>query len=274
MYDGTIAIGWILIHTHLLAQQQPGLPRADCSSPQTILQRYINAVGGEAALGRTQTRVIEASETEPYSFKPNEFATYEHTIKWKAPRKVAVTRLHVLAIPGAGRASVEFRFNGHDWSNSDGRASRNEENTQPRIRKLRADVAYNDYPDKMMWRVVANPLMVAGLDRMYVDLAAAPDQSSSSLCAVRATAVDQWGAQRNDTLYFGAQDGLLTRWEIQLGAPPNPRHVNFEFGDYRQAGAVKIPFEIYFDLFKARFRLTKVIPDMPIPDQDFEPKQP
>jgi hypothetical protein len=58
-----------------------------------------------------------------------------------------------------------------------------------------------------------------------------------------------------------------------MGLPGSETHTQFQFDDYRQYGPVKIPSSIYFDFYKATFRLTKVVPNPLLSDGEFVPKQ-
>lgn len=54
------------------------------------------------------------------------------------------------------------------------------------------------------------------------------------------------------------------------GGPPAAQiYVQFQFGDYRQAGAVTFPFSVYFDFYKATFRYTHVVSNKALPGSDF-----
>jgi hypothetical protein len=41
-------------------------------------------LGGLAALNQVQTLVVEARETEPHTFSPQDTAHYQYQFKWKA----------------------------------------------------------------------------------------------------------------------------------------------------------------------------------------------
>jgi hypothetical protein len=248
---------------------------ADCSSPKVILQRYVDAVGGNVAIHQIQTRTIEARESEPYTFKPQDLATYRYTFKWKAPNRVAVKWKHIVPmfkVP-VPFASATFIFDGEAWSNFDGRASRNEETTPLWRRKLKHDYPFNEDPQNMMYRIAADPLMIARANELYSDLEADQDPTSyPGLCILRANGPDAWGQKRRDNLYFDAISGILRTWEIQAGSPAHKVYFHFRFDDYRQVGAVKFPFYVYFDFYKATFRYTKVVHNQSLSDSDFVPK--
>jgi len=245
-----------------------------CSSPEVVLQRYVDAVGGNAAIREIQTRTMEARETESYSFASS-LANYTYKFKWKAANRVVVKWTHVESMPllkiPVPFASATFIFDGEAWSNSDGRASRNERNTPLWLRKLRSDFPYNDYPHFMMYRIAADPLMIVRANELYSNFEADQDPTSyPGFCILHAIGTNELRQKRRDNLYFDAVSGLLKTWEIQAGMQKN--QVHFQFDDYRQVGAVMFPFYVYFDYYNSTFRYTKVVHNQPVSDSDFVSK--
>jgi hypothetical protein len=92
------------------------------------------------------------------------------------------------------------------------------------------------------------------------------------VCVVRATRSDQWRNERQDTLTFDAVSGLLRSWDIQTGLPSKKRSVQFQFNDYRQLGAIKFPYYVYFDFNDTVFRYTSVVHNKHLPDSEFREK--
>src|SRR5690349_2672444 len=58
----------------------------DCLSTERILRRYVDALGGQAALSAIDTRTSEAEALEP-SFKPGHPDKRRYIFQWKAPDK-------------------------------------------------------------------------------------------------------------------------------------------------------------------------------------------
>lgn len=247
------------------AAAQTGSP-AGCATPELILQHYVASLGGEAVVNQVQTLVIQARESEPHTFNPASTAHYSYQLKWKSSNRVAVKQSRFLD-------TLHFIFDGTAWSNSNGKVSHNEDRT-PKVRqKLRADYPYNDYPEFMMFRVVADPILLATNGDLYSGFEARQDPLHPGICVLRAKGTNDCGAERHDMLYFDANSGFLKTWEIQIGAPGHVVYTHFQFDDYRQCGAVRIPFSIYFDFYKATFRFTKVVPNAPLSDTEFLPKE-
>lgn len=230
----------------------------ECASPEIVIARYVAAIGGEAALDQVRTLVIDANESEPHTFNPQETAHNRYTFKWRYPNQVVAQQHYFVG-------SSAFIFDGTGWTNFDGRVSHNEDNTPAWRRKLRVDYPYNDYPSFLMFRVVANPLLLATTKNLYRGFEAIPGPPET--CVLKASGTDEWGRERQDTLSFDAKSGFLQTWAIQAGIEAT--HLHFQFDDYRQAGVVKIPFSIYFDFYKATFRLTKVVPNAALSDTEF-----
>jgi hypothetical protein len=120
-FQVSICLGLALISTCAEAQEndRPSV----CSSPEVVLQRYVDAVGGKAVSG-IQTRTITAKEsnlgfgTEHYIYK----------VKWKAPNKVAVgSTPYFFGILPVSYPNGTFIFDGKGWSDFDRRRSRNDE---------------------------------------------------------------------------------------------------------------------------------------------------
>jgi hypothetical protein len=244
-----------------------------CSSPDVVLQRYVDAVGGKAVYG-IQTRAITAREsnlgfgTEHYIYK----------FKWKAPNKVAVgSTPYFFGVLPVSYPNGTFIFDGVGWSDFDRRRSRNDENVSQRQRELTAKYLYNEGPYFLELRVVADPLILTRANELYSSFEVDTKSTEApGLCILRANQVRLWRNQRQDILYFDAVSGLLKTWKIQTGFPPQNTLVQFQFDDYRQVGAIKFPFHVYFDFNETTFRYTSVVQDEPLADSEFleKPKRP
>lgn len=269
----------IVIASAAAAQSNPSATQ--CSSPDVILQHYMTALGGQAAIQGIQTSEIEAEESRPATFKPTSLDHNQWKFKWKAPNKVQVKQMSPpFGVPGMHRfPSTTFVFDGQAWSDYRGRVSHNEDRTPPLKRSLRAKYPYNDYPQNMMNRVVANPLMIARSGDLYSSFTADSDFTASpGYCILHATGPDEFGYRRLDTLYFDAESGLLKIWRIQARSRRWPNFseqtdfYKFQFDDYRQVDSVKIPFSIYFSGYQANFHFTKVRFNQQLADAEFTPK--
>jgi hypothetical protein len=231
-----------------------------CSSAETVLQRYTEAVGGKAAT-EVQTRVMTAKESTGARVTER----YVYRFKWKAPNKVvAESTPYLFNVLPVSYPNGAFIFDGESWSNNDRRKSRNEERDPAWQRELRHKYPYNESPDFLMYRVLADPLMLTRATELYASLE--PDLAApAGLCVLRAYGTDVWRNKREDILSFDSPTGLLKTWKIEAGKT----WVQFDFDDYRQVGAIKFPFQIHYDFYKSTFRYTKVVSNVALPDSDF-----
>jgi hypothetical protein len=106
---------WLALISTCATAQANDMPSV-CSSPDVVLQRYVDAVGGKAVYG-IQTRAITAREsnlgfgTEHYIYK----------FKWKAPNKVAVgSTPYFFGVLPVSYPNGTFIFDGEGWSDFEG----------------------------------------------------------------------------------------------------------------------------------------------------------
>jgi hypothetical protein len=245
------------------AAAQVAVQTPACGTPAAVLHRYIDAVGGDVAVGQLKSLAIEARAVAPHTFNPEATAHYTYALKWQAPNRVAVHWQYLLS-PGTGL------FDGAHWSNFDGRISHNDDATPRSHLEMRARYPYNDSPQWMMYRITANPILLAtdkGLYTRFENLSGLP-----ATCVLRAYGETEWKTERRDQLTFDATTGLLQSWKIQAGVPDQISYVEFRFDDYRQAGSVKIPFSMYFDFYKTTLTVTGVLLNPRLTEAQFAPK--
>lgn len=240
-----------------------------CPSPEAVLQRYVDAVGGKA-VDEIQSRSVTAHESNPG------FGTehYVYKLKWKAPNKVAAgSTPYLFGMLPVSYPNGTFIFDGKGWSDFDRRRSRNDEGDSQRERELKARYVYNENPYFLELRVVADPLIVAHANQLYSSFEADTNSTEDpGLCILRANQVRLRRYQRQDILYFDAVSGLLRTWKIRTGFPPQDTLVQFQFNDYRQVGAIKFPFYVYIDFNDTTFRYTSVVQNEPLADSTFQEK--
>jgi len=80
-----------------------------------------------------------------------------------------------------------------------------------------------------MFRVVANPLLIATTKSLYPSYKSAPQQPRT--CVIEAEGTSEWGRTRRDYLSFNVVTGLLRRWAIQAGIPGKQTWLQLQFGD-------------------------------------------
>jgi len=235
----------------------------DCGTTEEVLQHYRNALGGEAAIAQVHSLLIRADSAEPHTFNKASTAHSRYRFEWQAPNLIRVNRQYLLS-------PATIIFDGSDWSLYNGRVSHNEDSTPAWHRKLMS-LPYNDYPEHQEFRMMAYPLLLAGVQQIYRKLelsAGGPGE-----CVLQAWGTSEWGRERRDYLAFRADTGLLRSWQIQAGPPGRRTYMEFLFDDYRATGSITIPYSVYFDFYQVAFRITSVIVNSPLPDHDFVPKQ-
>jgi hypothetical protein len=275
------AIGLALLAVQVPAQ---GNERSSpCASPEAVLDRYVNAVGGKAALD-LQSLAITAKETECCGFG-NETENYTYKFKWKAPNRVTASEVpyFVNALPVWYPNGI-WRFDGEGWSDFLGRKTQHDINQtqsdgdspaaqalEARQRALTAKYLYNENPQFLVFRVAADPLLLIRANELYSSFEVDPDSDPlKGLCILRADQVRLPRNQRQDILSFNAVSGLLNSWIIQAGFPPQNTPLQFQFQDYRQVGAIKMPFYIAADFHDMIFRYTSLALNKPLRDSEFE----
>lgn len=249
-----ISLSWLAAQSIAAAQS--------CGTPDAVLAHYASALGGETALGNMQTLAIEARATEPHTFNPNSTEHDHYWFEWKSPDRMKVRQHYALSF-------VTYIFDGIEWSLDNGKVSHNDDNT-PEWRRQLMRIPYNDSPQFLMFRVAANPLLVATTKNLYRRYELLPGVPGT--CAIEAFGRSEWGPRR-DTLAFDAASGLLRTWTIEAGEPRDHAHFQFVFDDYQRAGDLMFPRSIYFDFYKTQFRIARVVVNPNIPDADFVVRQ-
>jgi hypothetical protein len=238
-----------------------------CSSPEVVLQRYIDAVGGKA-INDLQSRTMTAKETNKgYGAEPERWI---YKLKWKAPNKLTAGSTPYLFnnLP-ISYPNGTFIFDGKDWSDFDRRRSRNEEREPESQRELKHRYPYNEDPFFLELRVVADPLLLTRAKDFYPSLEVEPESAEHiGQCVLRGKGTDQFGRMHQDLLAFDAASGLLRSWQIGV----RYRKYAFGFDDYRKVGAVTFPFQVYFDYYDATFRYTSVVNYIRLNDSEFAEK--
>jgi hypothetical protein len=226
------------------------------------MRRYVDALGGEAAIRQVKSLRIETKETEPHTFSPESMRNSRYWFEWQAPNRIRVHWQYMLS-PGTQI------FDGTAWSQRNGHAGSNPVKTPEWQRKLR-QLPYNDYPELQEFRVMANPLLLTAANELYRELTVVP--GAPGTCVVRGVGTSEYGCERRDFMDFDEGSGLLRSWRIQAGPPGREKYFEFRFDDYRRAGPIVVPYVVYYDFYRASFLVMKVAINDPIPNSDFVPK--
>ena len=257
-------IARVLVCSLLLATSRATIAAqsaTDCGTTEEVLQHYRNALGGEAAIAQVHSLLIRADSAEPHTFNKTSTAHSRYRFEWQAPNRIRVNRQYLLS-------PATIIFDGNDWSLYNGRVSHNEDSTPASRRKLMS-LPYNDYPEHQEFRMMAYPLLLAGVQQIYRKLELSTGDPGE--CVLQAWGASEWGRERRDYLAFSADTGLLRSWQIQVGVPGHETYMQFQFDDYRPTGSIVIPYSVYFDFYQVAFRITGVTVNPPLPVHDFVP---
>lgn len=254
------AIAWFILCGSAAAYTDPAA--AGCGTAKQVLERYMDALGGEAAIAQVRSLLIEAEETEPHTFNPQSTAHQHFRFEWEAPNRILVKRRYLLS-------TATVIYDGAAWSLYNGHVSHNEDATPEWRRRLMA-MPYNDSPEFQEFRMVADPLLLTRARELYSELRVAP--GTPGQCVLEARGTSEWGRERRDYLVLDGTTGLLRAWQVQAGQPGQEKHFEFRFDDYRRAGPVLIPYSVYYEFYQASFRLTKVVMNPAFQDSDFVAK--
>jgi hypothetical protein len=218
-------------------------PQAALPSVDEILDKYVKAIGGKAAIEKLTSRVSKGTFEMDQLPEP---AAEE--IGAKAPNK----QYMVTDTPSFGK----FRrgFNGAvGWEDNPQAGLRDITGSELAAMKRDADfygpIKLKDLYPKM---TVKGKESVNGHDA-YVIEATPPDGAA-------------------DTLYFGTDSGLLVRTQRETEGPNGKVTVDVTFEDYREVDGIKLPFVIHFSTTDATFtiKLSEVKHNVPVDDAKFD----
>jgi len=201
----------------LLAQAKPDATAAapvGAPSVDEILDKYVDALGGRAALEKVRTRIGRGT-LEITAIN----ATVRLEIEAKAPNK----RLSILDVGGVG--TVQEGFDGQTaWSKNPDSAV----TTKSGFELARAKRDSDFYRDLRLRTIYAR-LALEGKTKV--------NQSDAYLIA----ATTSEGSV--DKLYFDAQSGLMVRQDSQVENPQGGKMtLEIYYEDHRDVDGVKIPF--------------------------------
>jgi hypothetical protein len=238
-----------MLPASLPAGGAPGEAKAADALPTVdqVLDKYVQAMGGRAAVEKLKSRVMKGSQVTPDGTTiPVE--TYQ-----VAPDKV----VSILTTPKQG--VMMSGYNGHVGWVKNQRGQHELSGAQLAEMKRSADF-YGDLKLKEIF---------PGLE--VVDREKVGDRDAYVLAS-------QASPTRIEKLYFDAQTGLLLRIQTitQTMLFPIPEQIDFE--DYRDVDGVKIPFTIRQSTVDARNgwtrKYTEIKQNVPVDDAKFNPPPP
>lgn len=197
------------------AQTPAAKPKADLPSPEQIINKFVQAIGGKAATEKISSR--QATGTFELAAMgvsaPVEMAA-------KAPNKTVMT------IDIAGFGTIQRGYNGTmGWENNPQTGVRELSGSELTQMKIGADF----YRDIKIMQLFPK-LTVKGVEKV----------NGNDAYVVDATSADGF----TETMYFDTQSGLLVRSDIEADTPQGKMKVTSYISDYRDVDGVKVPFTI------------------------------
>jgi len=233
----------IVLLAGLTAAVAQTTPQAALPSVDQILDKYVNALGGKAALEKLTSEVCKGT------FEMDQLpGPAPEEIDSKAPNKqYSVTDLSSFGLARRG-------FNGTaGWEDNPQTGMR--DITGPELEAMKRDT---DFYAPIKLKELYPKMTVKGKESVnghdaYVIEATPPDGAA-------------------ETMYFGADSGLLVR-TLREGEGPNGKvTIDITFEDYREVDGVKLPFVMRFSMgdFAFAIKLSEVKHNVPIDDAKFD----
>jgi photosynthetic reaction center cytochrome c subunit len=226
-------------------QQQSGgrpNPQAMQAAADAIVARYVDAIGGQAAIEKLTSLAEKGNITTPHG----DSAQFE--LKESAPNKVLFVRT-----PGDGPA-MRIAYNGQDAAAMMGGHANPIHGFELQALKLDANFSRN-FNLKEQYTRMQSPPFPQKIDGREVKM-------------VRGVLPDNQG---QETLYFESQSGLLVRrvsvLRTALGGIPQ----QYDYSDYRDVNGVKIPFVTKLSTSEniQTRTITEARFNVPVDDKDF-----
>ena len=226
-------------------QQKPAAdakPAAKLPTVDQVLDKYVQAIGGKAAVEKQTTRVAKGS-FEIAAFGASGTAeTYA-----KAPNKSAT----VIDIAGFG--VVQQIFDGKTgWSQDPQSGLREKAGAELASAKLDSEF-YKPVRLKQLYpKIVVKGTDKVGDKEVYV-LEATPVESS----------VETW--------YFDTQSGLILREDTERESPEGKQAIQIFYEDYKEVDGVKMAFSIrqITPAFTLNIKMVEIKHNVPVDDAKF-----
>lgn len=219
-----------------------GVKAAKLASADKILQKYVQAIGGKAAIARQTSRVSKGT------FEIAAFgATGSAEIYEKAPNKSA----SVVNVAGFG--VVQEGFDGKTaWAVDPQNGSRDKSGAELASAKLDAEFLKPIKIKQLYPKIVVKGKDKVGEKEVYV-VEATPVESSM------------------ETWYFDTQTGLILRQDTEREGPQGKQSIQSFLDDYRAVDGVKIPFKLrqVTSAFTIDIKIEEVKHNVPIDDAKF-----
>lgn len=228
-----------IVRERPLANRAEGLTGAATLAVDQVFDRYVVATGGKVAQERVATIVMTGKMTGSEG--------------WTAPLEICEE--------APGKFLSTFDLGGFWRSGFDGTTGWDQDNQ---------GVHPLEGKDLALFRLQASFFRPSTLKELYAGLAFAGTEAIEGRAAyVIDGTLTGAGPQK---LYFDVQSGLLVRIAAWTATPFGPMPEEFDLGDYRKVGAVRLPFAVSYlkPDFSWMDRVDKVRANVPIADARFE----
>jgi hypothetical protein len=238
-----ISVLLVVLVAGLIPAAAQTAPQESLPSVDKIVEKYVAAVGGKAALEKLTSRVAKGT------FEMDQMpGTATEEIYEKAPNK----QLSITDAPNFG--VVKRAFNGTaGWQDMPQTGLQDVTGNQ-----LAAMKRYSDF-----YRDIK-------LQELYPKMTVKGKESVNGHDAYVVEATPAEGAA--ELMYFDVDSGLLARAQTQAEGPNGTVTVESTFDDYREVDGIKLPFVIHQSMgdFGFTIRLTEVKHNVPIEDAKFD----
>ncbi len=226
-------------------QQKPATDAKPAALPTAdqILDKYVQAIGGKAAIEKQTSRVSKGSFEIPAVGASGTAEIYE-----KAPNRNAA----IITIPGFG--VVQEGYDGKTaWAQDPQSGLREKAGAELGAAKLDGEF-YKPVKLKQLYPKI----VVKGKDKV----------GDKDVYVVEATPAES----ATETWYFDAQSGLLLRQDAERESPQGKQAVQSFLEDYKDVDGVKLPFSIrqVTPQFTITIKIEDVKSNVPIDDAKFK----
>lgn len=222
-------------------------PAAAAVTADAVLDRYVQALGGSAAIEKISTRVVKGSYEIGGVPAKGELEVYS-----KAPNMTAIT----VTMPGLG--VLRQGYDGQTgWKHDPAFGLRELKGSE--LAALKFDAEFNR---ELKLKQMLRQLEVKGAEKV-----------AGRDAHVLVGAVDGLGPVK---LYFDKQSGLLSRMDAAREDPTGRVAYEVYYGDYREVDGVKIPFSMRSQTsdFADEIKLTAVRHNEAVEDSKFKKPSP
>ena len=226
-------------------QQKPATDAKPAALPTAdqILDKYVQAIGGKAAIEKQTSRVSKGSFEIPAVGASGTAEIYE-----KAPNKNAA----IITIPGFG--VIQEGYDGKTaWAQDPQSGLREKAGAELATAKLDGE-----FHKPIKIKQLYPKIVVKGKDKV----------GDRDVFVVEATPVES----STETWYFDAQSGLILRQDAERESPQGKQAVQSFLEDYKEVDGVKIPFSIrqVTPQFTVTIKIEDVKSNVPIDDAKFK----